>query len=108
MLIAAFKAALLVPGCDGIEFDVRRSADGVPGGDPRRHTCPRAAILKTRAARLSAAAPQRHGVPALAEVCAAVGVEPFLDVELKEWVPGSDRRIGRRPAGQPWNVLQCR
>ena len=28
--IAAFLAALDVPGCDGLEFDVRAAADGVP------------------------------------------------------------------------------
>ena len=28
--LAAFLAAIAVPGCDGLEFDVRASADGVP------------------------------------------------------------------------------
>ena len=28
--IAALQAALAVPGCDGVEFDVRLSSDGVP------------------------------------------------------------------------------
>jgi len=85
--IAAFQAALRVPGCDGIEFDVRASADGVPVVI-HDQTLARVQRVDVRAADLSAAALQRHGVPALAQVLAAVGRRPFLDVELKEWVPG--------------------
>lgn len=84
--IAAFQAALRVPGCDGIEFDVRGSADGVPVVI-HDETLARVQGVDARAADLSAAALGRHGVPALADVCAAVGRRPFLDVELKEWVP---------------------
>jgi glycerophosphoryl diester phosphodiesterase len=84
--IAAFEAALRLPGCSGIEFDVRGSADGVPVV-LHDETLARVQRVDARAADLSAAALQRHGVPALAEVCAAVGRRPFLDVELKEWVP---------------------
>jgi glycerophosphoryl diester phosphodiesterase len=84
--IPAFQAALRVPGCDGVEFDIRGSADGVPVVI-HDQTLARVQRVDARAAELSAAALQRHGVPALAEVCAAVGRRPFLDVELKEWVP---------------------
>jgi len=84
--IEAFQAALRVPGCDGIEFDVRGSADGVPVVI-HDETLNRVQRVDARAADLSATALERHGVPALAEVCAAVGRRPFLDVELKEWLP---------------------
>jgi glycerophosphoryl diester phosphodiesterase len=80
--MAAFVAALAVPACDGLEFDVRASADGVPVishdetlervfGRPER-------VDATTAARLGAL-----GLPTLAEVLATVGRRPFLDVELK-------------------------
>jgi glycerophosphoryl diester phosphodiesterase len=80
--IAAFLAALAVPACDGIELDVRVSADGVPVishdetlervfGRPER-------VDAQTAVRLGAV-----GVPTLAEVLATVGRGPFLDIELK-------------------------
>jgi glycerophosphoryl diester phosphodiesterase len=84
--LAAMRAALAVPACDGLEFDVRFARDGVPillhdatlervQGDPRR------------AADLTAAQLETLGVPALASVLAlasASEARPFLDVELKE------------------------
>lgn len=81
--IAAFTAALAIPACDGIEFDVRASADGVPV------ICHDATLERThrRADRvngLSAAALEALAVPTLAEVLAVAGRRPFLDVELKE------------------------
>jgi glycerophosphoryl diester phosphodiesterase len=81
--VAAFMAALAIPACDGLEFDVRASADGVPV------ICHDATLERThgrpeRVDALSAAALAVLGVPTLAEVLAAVGRRPFLDVELKE------------------------
>jgi glycerophosphoryl diester phosphodiesterase len=81
--IAAFTAALAIPACDGLEFDVRASADGVPV------VCHDATLARTlgrpdRVDALSAAALEALGVPTLAQVLAAAGRRPFLDVELKE------------------------
>jgi glycerophosphoryl diester phosphodiesterase len=74
--------ATLSAGCDGVEFDVRFSRDGAPvvihdetlartHGDER-------AVREVDLAEL-----QRLGVPALAEVLAALPRTLFLDLELK-------------------------
>lgn len=81
--IAAFTAALAIPACDGLEFDVRASSDGVPV------ICHDTTLERThgrpeRVDALTADALGALGVPTLAEVLATVGRRPFLDVELKE------------------------
>ena len=81
--IAAFAAALAIPACDGLEFDVRASADGVPV------VCHDATLERThgrpdRVDALSAAALEALGIPTLAQVMLTAGRRPFLDVELKE------------------------
>ena len=81
--LAAFAAALAIPACDGLEFDVRASSDGVPV------ICHDATLERThgrpdRVDALSAAALEALGVPTLADVLTTVGRRPFLDVELKE------------------------
>jgi glycerophosphoryl diester phosphodiesterase len=79
----AFRAALAVPACDGLEFDVRVAADGVPvvchdatlarvQGRPERVDDLRSDVLGDL------------GVPTLAEVLRAAGRRAFLDVELKD------------------------
>ncbi len=80
--IAAFMAALDRPSCDGLEFDVRVSSDGVPVicHDP---TLDRVQGRPERVDEVSAEALGRLGVPTLAEVLEAAGRRPFLDVELK-------------------------
>jgi glycerophosphoryl diester phosphodiesterase len=80
--IAAFVAAVAIPACGGIEFDVRAAADGVPV------ICHDATLARThgrpeRVDELSSGALAALGVPTLAEVLATVGRRPFLDVELK-------------------------
>jgi glycerophosphoryl diester phosphodiesterase len=91
--IAAFEAALRIPGCDGVEFDVRAAADGVPvvlhDADLRRVQGVDAIAGSLRAVELG-----KHGVPSLADVLAAVGDRSFLDVELKAWVPGAIDVLG--------------
>lgn len=80
--LAAFRAALAVPACDGLEFDVRAAADGVPV------ICHDATLLRVqgrpeRVDALAAAELESLGVPTLADVLALAGPRPFLDVELK-------------------------
>lgn len=80
--LAAMRTALAIEGCDGLEFDVRGSLEGVPillhdetlervQGRPDR--CDGLALHELAAA----------GIPTLAEVLAVAGPRPFLDVELK-------------------------
>jgi glycerophosphoryl diester phosphodiesterase len=80
--LAAFAAALAVPACDGLELDVRLSADGVPVVN-HDDTLERVHGLPARVDALTAAALGEVGVPTLADVLASVGPRPFLDVELK-------------------------
>jgi glycerophosphoryl diester phosphodiesterase len=83
-------AALEVPGCDGLEFDVRFARDGTP---VLLHdaTLDRIQGVAAPVTALDVAALARLGVPTLAEVLAAVGREPFLDIEIK--APPSDELI---------------
>ncbi|MGZ8438340.1 MAG: glycerophosphodiester phosphodiesterase [Candidatus Limnocylindrales bacterium] len=80
--LAAFRAALERPACDGLEFDVRVSADGVPV------VCHDDSLVRVqgrpeRVDSLGADALSRFDVPTLAEVLEVAGRRPFLDVELK-------------------------
>ena len=81
--IPALLAAMTIPGCDGVEFDVRRSADGVPILLHDR-TLERIQGRPERPEDLSARALEDLGVPALADVLAALPRTAFLDVELKD------------------------
>jgi glycerophosphoryl diester phosphodiesterase len=80
--IPALLAAIAVPACDGVEFDVRAAADGVPVlvHDP---TLERVHGRQERVDALTAAALGDLGIPTLADALAAIGPRPFLDVELK-------------------------
>ena len=80
--LAAFLAAIAVPGCDGFEFDVRASADGV-AVVIHDETLERVQGVTARVDELSAEALEGHGVPSLADVLAAVPRRALLDVELK-------------------------
>lgn len=81
--LAAFLAALAIPGCDGLEFDVRRSLDGIPIV-VHDATLARVQGRPERAAELTAAELARLGVPTLAAVLSAAPAPVFLDIELKE------------------------
>jgi len=80
--LAAFAAAMRIPACDGIEFDVQLSRDGAPIV-LHDETLERVQGIAAAAADLSAAELEQHGVPTLAAVLAAVEHRAFLDVELK-------------------------
>jgi glycerophosphoryl diester phosphodiesterase len=80
--LAAFAAALAVPACDGLEFDVRAAADGVPVVI-HDETLSRVQRRPDRVDAVTAPALGELGVPTLADVLAAAGSAPFLDVELK-------------------------
>ena len=80
--IAAFVAAIALPGCDGIEFDVRAAADGVPVVI-HDETLARVQGVDARVDDLTAEALEGHGVPTLEAVLAAIPRRAFLDVELK-------------------------
>ncbi len=80
--LAAMRAALANPNCDGLEFDVRTARDGTPIvlHDP---TLSRVQGRPDAAAHLTPGELAAFGVPTLAEVLEATGPEPFLDVEIK-------------------------
>ena len=80
--IEALLAAVAMPGCDGVEFDVRASADGVPVL-LHDETLERVQGRPDRVDALTADACEAAGVPSLADALAAIGPKPFLDVELK-------------------------
>ena len=80
--LAAMVAALANPACDGLEFDVRASREGIPillhddtlarvqgvSGRPEATSIDELTVL---------------GIPTLAAVLAVAGPRSFLDVELK-------------------------
>jgi glycerophosphoryl diester phosphodiesterase len=80
--LAAMRAALANPACDGLEFDVRGSREGIP---ILLHdaTLDRVQRRPGRPEELSIDALAEAGVPTLADVLAAAGSRSFLDVELK-------------------------
>jgi glycerophosphoryl diester phosphodiesterase len=81
--LAAFAAAVTRPGCDGVEFDVRASADGI-AVVLHDATLERVQGRAQRADSLSAAQLAATGVPTLASVLEICGPDAFLNVELKE------------------------
>jgi glycerophosphoryl diester phosphodiesterase len=80
--LGAMTAALRNPACDGLEFDVRGSRDGVPIL-LHDETLRRVQGRPERPDQLTAGELAGLGVPTLASVLEAAGSGPFLDVELK-------------------------
>jgi glycerophosphoryl diester phosphodiesterase len=80
--LAAMRAALANRQCDGLEFDVRGSREGIPillhDG-----TLGRVQGRPGRPGELSVQELAWAGIPTLADVLALTGPRPFLDVELK-------------------------
>jgi len=71
-----------VPGCDGIELDVRLSGEGTPVVI-HDETLARVQRLPGRVRDLDDAALEAAGVPTLASTLSAVHADAFVDVELK-------------------------
>lgn len=80
--MAAFLAALAVPACDGLEFDVRAARDGV-AVCYHDDTLTRVHGIDRRVDEFTADELEALGVPTLASVLASVPRRAFLDVELK-------------------------
>ena len=80
--IEAMRAALAIPNCDGLELDVRGARDGTPIV-LHDETLERVQGVAVSAGALASAELAAHGVPTLADMLAAVGRRPFLDIELK-------------------------
>ena len=80
--VAALVAAMASPVCDGVEFDVQLSADGVPIL-LHDETLARVQGRPERPGELSAVAMGELGIPTLAEAIAALPPDAFLDIELK-------------------------
>jgi glycerophosphoryl diester phosphodiesterase len=80
--LPAFLAALTIPGCDGLEFDVRAARGGV-AVCYHDDTLLRVHGLDRRVADLTVEELETHGVPTLASVLTALPRRAFLDVELK-------------------------
>ena len=80
--LPALLAALKAPACDGLEFDVRLSADGVPVL-LHDETLARVQGRPERVDDVRARALAELGVPSLADVLSAIPHRAFLDVELK-------------------------
>lgn len=80
--LGALQAAVRLPTCDGVEFDVRLSADDVPVL-LHDETLARVQDRADRVDALSAAQLGAFGVPTLSAVLGALPRRAFLNVELK-------------------------
>lgn len=97
--LAAFRAALAVPGCDGLELDVRLARDGTPvvAHDPDLER------VFGRAERVGDLDPEvlaTLGVPTLAETLRLARPPAFLDIELKERPTPALLALVRRERGE--------
>jgi glycerophosphoryl diester phosphodiesterase len=80
--IPAFLAAFDVPGCDGLEFDVRTSRDGV-AVCYHDDSLVRLHGMERRVSDLTTEELEALGIPRLEAVLATVPRRAFLDIELK-------------------------
>ena len=84
--VAAMRAAMSIAACDGLEFDVRTSSDGVPVVI-HDATLERVQGRPEAVDTMTADALAALDVPTLAAILEAADRRAFLDVELKT-VPG--------------------
>jgi myo-inositol-1(or 4)-monophosphatase/deoxyribonuclease-2 len=98
--LPAFRAALAVLGCDGLEFDVRAARGGVPVCY-HDDTLTRVHGIDRRLADMTIDELEALGVPTLADALAAIPRRAFLDVELKEDLgrPAFEALVGGRGPG---------
>jgi glycerophosphoryl diester phosphodiesterase len=80
--IAALAAAVAVPGCDGVEFDVRISGDGVPVLS-HDETLERAYGRPGRIDEMTARELEEVGIASLADALAIIPHRSTIDVDLK-------------------------
>jgi glycerophosphoryl diester phosphodiesterase len=80
--LASMRTALANSNCDGLEFDVRGSREGIPIL-LHDETLDRVQGRPGRPEELSIDELASAGIPTLADVLAMAGPRPFLDVELK-------------------------
>lgn len=80
--IAALEAALAVPGCDGVEFDVRLSSDGVPVL-VHDETLERVQGRSEPVDQVPARQLEDLGVPTLADALHAIPHRSAINVDLK-------------------------
>ena len=80
--LAAFQAALAIPGCDGLEFDVRAARGGV-AVCYHDDTLTRVHGVDRRVDEMTVDELEALGVPTLESVLTTLPRRAFLDVELK-------------------------
>jgi glycerophosphoryl diester phosphodiesterase len=80
--LPAFLAALTIPGCDGLEFDVRAARGGV-AVCYHDDTLTRVHGIDRRVDEMTADELEEIGVPTLEVVLTTIPRRAFLDVELK-------------------------
>jgi glycerophosphoryl diester phosphodiesterase len=81
--LPALLAALELPACDGVEFDVRTSSDGVPVLQ-HDETLARVHGRPERPADLTVGELRASGVAVLEDVVATIDGRAFLDIEVKD------------------------
>jgi glycerophosphoryl diester phosphodiesterase len=81
--VAALVAALAIPKCDGVEFDVRTSRDKL-SALLHDETLERVHGRVERPRDLTLQQLQDAGLSTLEEALAAIGNNPFIDIEVKD------------------------
>jgi glycerophosphoryl diester phosphodiesterase len=80
--LPAFLAALAIPGCDGLEFDVQAARGGVAVCN-HDDTLTRVHGVDRRVDQMTPDELEAYGVPTLESVLTTLPRRAFLDVELK-------------------------
>jgi glycerophosphoryl diester phosphodiesterase len=81
--LEAIAAAIEAPACDGVEFDVRLSADDVPVVTHDR-TLDRVQDRRANVNELAAGDLQELGISTLADVLAIIPRRVWIDIDLKD------------------------